>query len=278
MELPANGEQSGTWGETVNDNMNIIDRSVNGIGTISLSGTSHSLVTSDGTLSDGQYNTLLLSGSPSGTNTITIGPNSNQHVYTVINSSGQDAIFTQGSGANITVKNGSTKIIYANGAGSGAAVVDITDTFDINALHMAGVAVTSTAAELNVLAGLTSSTAELNILTGATLDVNELNILTGATVTTAELNVLSGIPATLTATELGYVDGVTSSVQTQLNNLLTGPSITSPVTVTGGTDNWVLTAAGTTLTFSYNGVPKIRFDGSTGDIIATGNITAYGSL
>ena len=265
IEIPAKGEQSGTWGETVNDNMNIIDRLSNGIGTISLSGTSHSLVTSDGVLSDGQYNTLLLSGSPSGTNTITISPNSNQHIYTVINSSGEDAIFTQGSGANITVKNGSTKIIYADGAGSGAAVVDITNTLDINALHLAGVAVTSTAAELN-------------ILDGATLDVNELNILDGATVTTAELNVLDGIPATLTATELGYVDGVTSSIQTQLNNLLTGPSITSPVTVTGGTASWVLTASGTTLTFSYNGVPKVRFDGSTGDITATGNITAYGSL
>lgn len=33
----------------------------------------------------------------------------------------------------------------------------------------------------------------------------------------AELNVLDGIPGTLTATELGYVDGVTSAIQTQLD-------------------------------------------------------------
>lgn len=37
------------------------------------------------------------------------------------------------------------------------------------------------------------------------------------TVTAAELNVLDGIPGTLTATELGYVDGVTSAIQTQLD-------------------------------------------------------------
>ena len=37
------------------------------------------------------------------------------------------------------------------------------------------------------------------------------------TSTAAELNVLDGIPGTLTATELGYVDGVTSAIQTQLN-------------------------------------------------------------
>jgi len=40
---------------------------------------------------------------------------------------------------------------------------------------------------------------------------------TAVTTTAAELNVLDGIPGTLTATELGYVDGVTSSIQTQLN-------------------------------------------------------------
>ena len=46
----------------------------------------------------------------------------------------------------------------------------------------------------------------------------ELEILDGASVTTTELNVLDGIPGTLTATELGYVDGVTSAIQTQLDS------------------------------------------------------------
>jgi len=38
------------------------------------------------------------------------------------------------------------------------------------------------------------------------------------TATAAEVNVLDGIPATLTAVELGYVDGVTSGIQGQLDN------------------------------------------------------------
>jgi len=41
--------------------------------------------------------------------------------------------------------------------------------------------------------------------------------LSGVTASVDELNVLDGIPTTLTATELGYVDGVTSAIQTQLN-------------------------------------------------------------
>jgi hypothetical protein len=126
IELPANGEQSGTWGSTVNDNMNIVDRLTNGVGVISLSGTTHTLTTADGTPSDGHYSVLVLGGSPSGTNTITIAPNDGQHVYIVKNSSGQTATFSQGSGANVSVTNGTSKIIYADGAGGGAAVVDIT--------------------------------------------------------------------------------------------------------------------------------------------------------
>ena len=58
IELPANGEQSATWGDTVNDNMNIVDRLTNGVGQIALSGTTHTLTTSGGTLSDGQYSVV----------------------------------------------------------------------------------------------------------------------------------------------------------------------------------------------------------------------------
>tara|TARA_R110000772_G_scaffold11807_2_gene36711 strand:- start:279 stop:1430 length:1152 start_codon:yes stop_codon:yes gene_type:complete len=138
IELPANGEQSGTWGSTVNDNMNIIDRLTNGVGVISLSGTTHSLITADGTPSDGHYNVLVLGGAPSGTNTITITPNDGEHVYIVKNSSGQNAIFSQGSGANVTVLNGNSAIIYSDGAGSGAAVVDLTSTFQFGAVDING--------------------------------------------------------------------------------------------------------------------------------------------
>ena len=174
IELPANGEQSATWGNTVNDNMNIIDRLTNGIGAITLSGTTHALTTSNGALSDGQYSVLVLGGSPSGTNTVTVSPNDGQHIYIVKNGSGQTATFTQGSGANVSVLDGTTKIIYCDGAGSGAAVVDITGSLDLGSLILNGTAVTATAAELNILDGVTATTAELNILDGVTATTAEL--------------------------------------------------------------------------------------------------------
>jgi len=142
IELIASGEQSGTWGTTTNTNLSIIDRLVNGVGSIALSGTTHTLTTSDGVLSDGQFAVLVFGGAPSGTNTVTISPNDGQHVYIVKNSSGASVILTQGSGGNVTVENGDTKIVYTDGTGAGAAVVDITADFAMSSVKITGGSVT----------------------------------------------------------------------------------------------------------------------------------------
>jgi hypothetical protein len=132
IEKPGTGEQSGTWGSTTNTNFDIIDRVLNGVGSITLSGTTHTLSTSDGSLADGHYKVLVLSGSPSGTNTVTITPNDQDKLYLVHNSTNQSAIFTQGSGANATIAAGAFAWIFADGAGSGAAVTKMTvDTASI---------------------------------------------------------------------------------------------------------------------------------------------------
>jgi len=125
IEKPATGDRSGTWGTMTNTNMDIIDRVTSGVGAITLSGTTHTLTTTDGSLTDGMYRVLVLGGSPSGTNTITISPNDQDKLYFVVNSSGQTATFTQGSGANVSIPNGGADIIYADGAGSGAAVASV---------------------------------------------------------------------------------------------------------------------------------------------------------
>jgi len=63
------------------------------------------------------------------------------------------------------------------------------------------------------------------IVSVETLTLTDISDITAST---AEVNVLDGIPATLTATELGYMDGVTSAVQTQLNGKVsdTGDTMT----------------------------------------------------
>jgi hypothetical protein len=217
IELIANGEQSGTWGDTTNINLQIVDRLTSGVGAITLSGTTHTLTTSDGALSDGQYKVLVFGGSPSGTNTVTVAPNDQSKQYFIVNNSGESVIISQGSGTTVTVADGTTNIVYCDGGGSGANVVSFADDLSgvltsannlsdlasaVTALTNLGL--TATAAEINILDGVTSTTAELNILDGVTATTAELNILDGVTSTTAELNILDGVTAT--AAELNYND------------------------------------------------------------------------
>ena len=97
------GEQAGTWGNTTNNNLDIIDRAINGVAAITLSSTTHTLTTSDGTLSEGGHKVLVFSGSPGGTCTVTISPNDQDKFYIIQNVTNQTLTFTQGSGGNVSV-------------------------------------------------------------------------------------------------------------------------------------------------------------------------------
>ena len=178
----ATGDESGTWGTSTNTNFDIIDRLAVGVGDITLSGTSHTLTTSDGSASDGQFHVLNLGGSPSGTNTITIAPNDAKRMYVVRNASGQTATFSQGSGANVSVLNGKTAMIYCDGAGSGAAVIDISSNFGalIASNNLSDLASAATA--LTNL-GVTATAAELNYN-----DVTTLGTVQASKTVTADAN------------------------------------------------------------------------------------------
>lgn len=142
IELIGTGDQSGSWGDTTNINLQIIDRLADGVGSISLSGTTYTLTTSNGALSEGQYRVIVFGGSPSGTNTVTISPNTSQHMYAVKNNSGQSVILTQGSGSTVTVANGASKLVYCDGTGSTSAVTDITATFAMSNVSITGGTIT----------------------------------------------------------------------------------------------------------------------------------------
>jgi hypothetical protein len=157
------GEQAGSWGTTTNTNFDIIDRLINGVGDITLSGTSSTLTTNDGSLSNGMFKVLVLGGSPSGTHTITIAPNDADKVYLVKNGTSQSVIFSQGSGANATITAGKGAIIFADGAGSGAAVTDLTALF-INSQALDGVTVDN-----SVIGGSTPAAITGTTITGTTI-------------------------------------------------------------------------------------------------------------
>jgi len=251
------GEQAGAWGTTTNNNFDIIDRLINGVGAITLSGTTHTLTTSDGSLSDGMFKVLVLGGSPSGTNTITISPNNADKLYFVKNASGQTVTFTQGSGGNVSISNGFGAIIFADGAGSGAAVTDLTALFTTSQA-IDGVNIGATTPGTGAFSALTvdnvvvnganiGHTDDTDLITVAngvvtvagevsatTLDINGTNI----TSTAAELNILDGVTAT--ASELNLVDGSSAGTIVNSKGVIYGSS--------GEVNATTLQIAGTSIT------------------------------
>jgi len=123
LEKIGSGEQAGTWGTTTNTNFDIIDDTLNGVLSLTITGNT-TLTTSDGTASNGHHKVLLLGGTPSGAFNLTIDPNDQQKWFFINNNSGQTCTVLQGGGSGTTVALGATAsaIVYADGAGTNANV------------------------------------------------------------------------------------------------------------------------------------------------------------
>ena len=126
------GDGSGTWGTTTNTNLELIGEAL-GFGTeaITTNANTHTSTVADGSTDQARAMYIKYTGALDSNCTITIGPNTNSRVHIIENATTDSGasgpysiIISQGSGANITIPNGDTKVVYLDGAGSGAAVVD----------------------------------------------------------------------------------------------------------------------------------------------------------
>lgn len=283
IEKPASGEQAGTWGTTTNTNFDIIDRAINGVLSLSLSGTTTTLTTTDGALSDGGHKVLLLAGSPSGTNTITISPNDQDKVYLVKNSSGQTATFTQGSGGNASIINGETAWIFADGAGSSAQVQKasfIPDIVSDTSPQLGGVLDTNG----NNIEFPDSSGAEVNRLKfGAGDDVSVYWDGTDGHITTLGTLNIDGADGHEMAK---FVDGGAVELyhndSKKIETTSAGVDVTGTVqgdsfTLDNGSNDWTVTVSSNKLLFNYAGTAKMELD-TSGNLKVTGDVTAFGTI
>ena len=123
----ATGDESGTWGTSTNTNLELIAEAFSfGTEAITTNADTHTTTIADGATDPGRSIFLKYTGTLDSACTITIGPNTVSKLWFIENgtSGSQNIIISQGSGANITIPAGDTKIVYSDGAGSGAAVVD----------------------------------------------------------------------------------------------------------------------------------------------------------
>jgi hypothetical protein len=124
----ATGDESGTWGTSTNTNLELIGEAL-GIGTeaITTNADTHSTVVADGTADAGRAMYLKYTGTLDSACTITITPNTMKRVQIIENatSGSQNIIISQGSGANVTIAPGKVAVVQLDGAGAGAAVLDV---------------------------------------------------------------------------------------------------------------------------------------------------------
>ena len=152
IELIGVGEQSGTWGTTTNNNLEIIDKALNGVTDVAVTGAMNITVTDGDKTSNGHTRVLKLTNGGGGASVLTIHPDDREAFYIVHNGSGSTVTFKQRSAnTGVAVPDGAKAFIYADGKGSSNA-----DVFDLlSDISTGGTKVTQ--AELALLAGGSTS-------------------------------------------------------------------------------------------------------------------------
>ena len=145
------GSESGSWGDSTNTNLDLIAESF-GYASYDAFGSdadATKTVQNSGATQEftrGIYVKITSTATLSATRTLTIAPNDISRVLVILNSTtgSQSITIKQGSGATITIANGATKCVYLDGAGSGAAVVEVFNSFEFASSKITGTTPTLT--------------------------------------------------------------------------------------------------------------------------------------
>ena len=316
FEKIATGEQSGSWGTTTNHNWDIVDR-LSSYKTVAITSNADTATLTvreaspgSGTenLQDGMYRVIKFTGALDSNCTVTVAPNT-APAYFIINNATTDSgssgpysvIISQGSGANVTVENGKSAIIYCDGAGGGAAVVDAVSNLALATVTASGDITASgtfnalgdTAANDKAAVGYTS--AEGLILTGqgSTNDVTIKNDADTDVITIATGGTSVDIVGDVTASTVN-ADGDTSAGDNAAMGytsaeglILTGQGSTSDITVKNAADGTVFTVPTGTDDILFPDDAKamwgtgsdmtVHWDGTDGHLTVGGTLNIDGS-
>jgi len=124
LEEMTTGEKSGTWGNITNVNLELVGQAL-GYGTRAIADASTDNITiADGASDADRSMYLKLTGGGQAC-TVTLLPNTSSKMWIMENATSYTLTFSQGSGANVAIKAGQTKMIFADGLGGGAVVYEL---------------------------------------------------------------------------------------------------------------------------------------------------------
>jgi hypothetical protein len=245
IELIATGEQSGTWGDTTNTNMSLLDTALDGQVTVTLasagtSGSPNTLPISDGAASDGRNRMVIFNdGADLGaTAYVQLTPNDAEKIVYIRNAlSGSRSIIvfqgTYNASNDYEIPAGTTAVVYFNGGGTGAVAANVFNNAHFDALNIVGSAAVGTT--------LTVGTS-LNIASSTTVDgvLDEDNMASdSATKLATQQSIKAYVDSQVTAQDLDFAgDSGTGAVDLDSQTF----------TISGTTNEIETSASGQTLT------------------------------
>ena len=267
LEEIGSGEQSGSWGDTTNTNLEIIGQAV-AWGTRAIANASTDNITiADGALDADRCLGLKLTGGGQAC-TVTLLPNTSSKTWFMYNATAAALTFTCGSGANVIIPAGQTKVIATDGLGSGGVVHDL-----LTAVNLAGATVVD---DLTVSDDLTvtddatvgGTLGVTGVLTGTSLDISGNVDIDGTTnLDAVDIDGAVQLDATFTvgANDQGY--DVTLHGDTAARNVVWDSSADSLIF----SDNAkAIFGAGSDLQIYHDGSNSYVSDQATGDLILAG--------
>lgn len=275
LELMADGEKDTTWGQITNDNLQYLERAVNGVTSSAVPDTTAGLVLdinqADLAGSDGLYKMIDCTGALTANRPVDLPSESGIWIIENSTTGGFDLTVGGLGGTDVTCKNGEVVMVYSDGtntklvqnsttaspvitgsptaAGATWADLGAVTTIDINGGTIDGATIGGSSAGAGTFTALTATTsATLNTGGG-----------TNAVLTESGLDKSSGSAETFNLQNSGagaltlQVDGVAvptiSSTSTLTNKSLTSPTVTGSPTAAGAT--WA--DLGTVTTADING-------------------------
>lgn len=311
FELIGSGDQSGLWGTTTNGNLGtLVEQAVAGVASIVLSSTTnYTLQSLNGTADEARCAVLSFSGTTGGATNIIIP--ASQKLYVVRNATGSNLVIkTSAQVGGVTVGDANSTLVFCNGinalagiqsssladvVGPGSstdnaftrfngttgkiiqnstgATLDDAGAATFTGTVQVGPQSTTVGAVLKLLEGSTSGTNFVAFKAPNTISADVTWTLPSADATVSGQYLASNAAGTLSWVTPSAGSGTVTSVAVSGSNItVTGSPITSSGTISVSIPQAVATTS--SVQFGSFGVGTAA-SGTTGEIRATNNVTAY---
>jgi hypothetical protein len=265
LELIGDGDQSGIWGQTTNNNLGgLLEQAVSGVITITMTDANYTMSNYNGVVDEARNQVLIVTGTLTATRNL-IAPLV-EKTYVVQNSTtgGQSIQLIGSSGLGVTIPNGIAAYVYSDGINFYNAISGSVGNYKVNGnLTVTGTAAITGATTLSSTLAVTGTTTFTGIPSGptATTGTNTTQLATTAfvqasttalglgTMSTQNANAVAITGGTVVGiTDLAVADGGTGSSSLTANSVLLGngtSALSGNLVAPGATGN-VLTSNGTT--------------------------------